>query len=257
MNKIITKIFKFFPESTLKNYVRCFFYNKMQTDFRITFKNSVFYVEKDGLIMKFVENPFHILLTDKDYFIKSSLNENDTVLDAGAYVGIFSVYASKKIGDGGQVIAFEPDPDTLRRLNKNLDLNDILNVKVINKGLWSSDTALTFESGKELGSTFVAEGNSDESKVVTVSVTTIDNVMKDVTVKNKLFIKMNIEGSEIEALKGAEETFNRYKPHCVIRTNHIVNGETTDREVEQFLKQQRYKTTTVELAELTTFGEPL
>ncbi len=256
MNKLVSTIFKLLPELTLKNHARCFFYNRMQKDFKIFFKDNIFHVEKEGLVMKFVENPYHILLTDKDYFIKSSLDENDIVLDAGAYVGIFSVYASKKVGREGKVIAFEPDPDTARRLNKNLELNNASNVEIINKGLWSSDATLVFKAGRELASSFVTEDNVDNLKKIEVPVTTIDNAMKDVNVKNKLFIKMNIEGSEIEALKGAVETIRKYRPYWVIRTNHIVNGKTTDKPVEEFLNQRHYKTITKELAELTTFGEP-
>ncbi len=227
----------------------------MQKDFLIYFKDNLFYVEKDGLQMKFVENPYHRCLMDKDYFYKTSLEENDIVIDAGAYIGTFAVYASKKVGNKGKVFAFEPDPHTLTRLRKNLELNNVTNVSIISKGLWSENTTLTFEAGRELGSSFVTEKDNMVEKIE-VPVTTIDEVMKDVKVKNKIFIKMNIEGSEIEAVKGAVNTIKKYKPHWAIRTNHFVDGEMTDKKVEYLLNQWSYKTTSIELTELTTFGEP-
>lgn len=205
--------------------------------------------------MKFKETPYHRCLMDKDYFYKTSLEENDIVIDAGAYIGTFAVYAGKKVGDNGKVFAFEPDPHTITRLRETLELNNLTNVFIIDKGLWSKDTTLTFEAGRELGSSFITDDNSVVEKIE-VPVTTIDNVMKNVEVKNKIFIKMNIEGSEIEAIKGAENTIKKYKPHWAIRTNHFVDGEMTDKKVEYLLNQWDYKTTSIELTELTTFGEP-
>ncbi len=256
MNRFVSIVFRVIPDSTLKNHLRCFFYNKMQKDFLINFKDNIFYVEKEGLKMKFKENPFHRFRMDKEYFYKISLKENDIVIDAGAYFGTFAVYASKKVGNKGKVFAFEPDPHTLPRLRDTLELNNVTNVSIITKGLWSEDTSLTFEAGRELGSSFVTENEGDMAEKIEVPVTTIDKVMKDIDVKNKIFIKMNIEGSEIEAIKGAVNTIKKYKPHWAIRTNHFVDGEMTYKKVECLLSQWNYKTTTIELTELTTFGEP-
>jgi FkbM family methyltransferase len=228
----------------------------MQKDFLIYFKDNLFYVEKEGLQMKFMENPYHRCLMDKDYFYKSSLEETDVVIDAGAYVGNFVVYASKKVGDEGKVFAFEPDPHTITRLRETLELNNLANVFIIDKGLWSEETTLTFEAGGELGSSFITEDKDSVVEKIEVPVTTIDEVLRNVEVKNKIFIKMNIEGSEIEAVKGAVNTIKKYKPHWAIRTDHFVDGEMTDKKVECLLKQWDYKTTSIVLTELTTFGEP-
>ncbi len=102
------------------------------------------------------------------------------------------------------MFAFEPDPHTLTRLRETLELNNVTNVSIISKGLWSENTTLSFEAVRELGSSFVTENEDNMVEKIEVPVTTIDTVMKDIDVKNKIFIKMNIEGSEIEAVKGAE-----------------------------------------------------
>jgi FkbM family methyltransferase len=255
MSRLVSTVFRFFPESTLKNKIRCILYNRMQKDFKLFYKDGIFVVHKENIEMKFVDNPFHILQTDKDYFLQSRLNAGDVVVDAGTYVGVFTIYASKLIGATGRVFAFEPDPGTLEKLKINLRLNNVTNVVVIDKGLWSQNTTLFFRKGLELGSSFVIDQNVNRDEVVEVPVTTIDTVLKDEPVHGRLFIKMNIEGSEVEALKGAVNTTTKYKPFVVVRTNHIVNGKTTDKPVEDFLKQYGYKTVTLQLSELTTFCE--
>lgn len=256
MPKLISFLFKLVPETSFKHYFRCFIYNRMQKDFTITYNGQVFLVKKDSIEMKFTENPFHIIQTDKDYFRTQQLTEGDVVIDAGTYIGVFTIYASKKVGSSGKVYAFEPDPQTLKKLKQNLSINGVSNVVLVDKGLWSEETNLIFKKGQELSSSFIIDSSGgDNSDVIEVPVTTIDNVLGEEVINGRLFIKMNIEGSEIEALKGAVKTTARHKPFMVIRTNHIVDGATTDKPVESFLKQFGYKTTTLQLSELTTFAQ--
>lgn len=256
MSKLLSRLFALLPDSTFKNHLRCFLYNIIQKDFTIKFSKGIFTVTKDGIEMKFTENPFHIIQTDKDYFKHQSLQPGDVVIDAGTYIGVFTVYASKVIGSKGKVYAFEPDPQTLVKLKQNLKLNNVENVVLVEKGLWSEETQLVFEQGRELSSSFIVDNSrTGINNIIKVPVTTIDKVLEAHTVEGGLFIKMNIEGSEIEALKGAIKITEQYRPSMVIRTNHIVNGHTTDKPVELFLKRFGYQTKTVQLAELTTFAQ--
>lgn len=67
----------------------------------------------------------------------------DKVIDAGANIGIFTVMSSVLVGDSGLVLAIEPDPENLSGLKKNIELNNLRNVIVIN-------IALHNESGKNI-----------------------------------------------------------------------------------------------------------
>lgn len=252
MNSFISNVFKGFPEGSIKNYIRCFFYNRFQKEFRISFRNNLFLVEKNGIQMKFFDNPYHQFLNDKDYFHRFTLKPGDILLDAGAFRGMLSIYASRLVGDNGLVIAMEPDPDQYERLIKNIEVNSVKNIRVIKKGLWGENTVLSFKSGNELASSFI---NADEhGSTLRVEVTTIDEIFKDLTPKGSILIKMNIEGSEIEAVKGAKETISKYKPGFVIRTNHWVDGKTTDGPVEELLHSYGYHPETKLLHEQTTFA---
>ncbi|MEM3406001.1 MAG: FkbM family methyltransferase [Candidatus Pacearchaeota archaeon] len=59
------------------------------------------------------------------------LKKGDIVIDAGAYIGLFTLYASKKVGKNGLVIAYEPDPENYKNLLENIKLNKCKNVKLI------------------------------------------------------------------------------------------------------------------------------
>ncbi|MDF2379965.1 FkbM family methyltransferase [Nostoc ellipsosporum NOK] len=210
-------------------------------------------MKKQDVEMRFKYNMFHNLVTDEDYFLKAGIKKGDTVIDAGAFWGSFTVQAAKFAGPEGHVIAFEPDPASAAKLRENIAANGLNNVTVIEKGLWSEETTLYFQPGKELASRFVSEQDK-KPDTISIPVTSIDAVMQNMEVKGNLFIKMNIEGGEMEALKGASQTIARYKPYCAIRTDHFVDGEQTFGRVEKQLRDYGYQVETLPMHEITTFG---
>ncbi len=221
------------------------------------YEKGIYIVSIDGHEIRFCHPPYHLINSDKDYTYKKKISEGDTVIDGGAFYGSFSIVSSFRVGPNGQVIAFEPDPGTLEILRKNIALNNIKNITIIQKGLWSEETELVFNAGKDLGSTFIVDGGGNDKNVIRIPVTTIDKVLESMPVKGDLFIKMNIEGSEIEAVKGAKKTIQAHKPAFSIRTNHYVDGVYTDKRVEQELNQYNYEVETTDtLHELTTFANP-
>jgi FkbM family methyltransferase len=120
------------------------------------------------------------------------LRKSDIVLDAGANIGCFSILASKI---ASKIIAVEPNPDTFRHLLVNLRMNCVSNVVPVNVALLDKEgTALLEKHG--LKSRISNSG-------ARVRTTTIDKL----THGNVSIIKMDIEGSEIDALAGSEETF--------------------------------------------------
>lgn len=251
--RIQSMLFRLIPETPLKNKIRCFLYNRNQSQIKVSYKNGIFTMVKGDISMNFHDNLFYSLQTDEDYFRKGKIEKGDTVIDAGAFWGSFTVFAALQAGRDGRVIAFEPDPESAAKLRKNIAINNLNNVTIIEKGLWSSDTTLYFQPGKDLASRFIPEEERN-ADTIAIPVTTIDTAMGNVPVKNKLFLKMNVEGSEMEALNGARETINKYKPYCAIRSDHFVDGRQTFDRVEQQLKDYGYTTETVPLFDITTFG---
>jgi len=137
------------------------------------------------------------------------LSDDEVFIDCGAFDGdsILS-FVNKTKGKYSKVYAFEPDKNNIEKLKENT--SQFKNIEIIKKGCFSSKTTLYFRDGEGLSSTFSNQGN------VTIEVDTIDNVIPEkVTI-----IKMDIEGSELEALKGAQKTICKNLPKLVICLYH-------------------------------------
>ncbi|MBB1287126.1 FkbM family methyltransferase [Flavisolibacter sp. BT320] len=255
MNKFISFLFGLLPETAFKHHLRCFFYNRLQKNFKIHYNAGLYLVQYNGHTLKFTHNPYHLLMRDRDYSYKYNLQEGDSVVDAGAFYGVFTVFAAKTVGERGKVIALEPDLDNYKIVERHIALNQLNNVVLLGKGLWSTEGELHFASGKELGSTFIVD-HDEPTQTTSIPVTTIDTIFQGIPVIKNIFIKMNIEGSEIEAVKGARQTITKYQPRFAIRTNHYVDGFYTDSRIEQELHNYGYRTESTVLSELSTFGWP-
>jgi SAM-dependent methyltransferase len=125
------------------------------------------------------------------YRTNDLLNEGDLVLDLGAGIGDFSVLASKKVGNRGQVIAVEPDVESYEILKSNIGRNRCQNVIPMNIGVGS-------ESGeKEI--TF-------RGRKYRFNVSTLENIIEELHISRKInFIKMDIEGCEAEVVNKSLE----------------------------------------------------
>lgn len=146
------------------------------------------------------------------------VRSGDIVLDCGAHVGVFADLALRS---GAQkVVAIDPDPVQLECLRRNFfEEIDAGRVIIVPKAVWSSETALTLQVGA---------GNSGMSSVVkdrggeelTVEATTIDRLAAELSLSKVDAIKLDIEGAEREALRGAFETLKSQRPRLLIDTYH-------------------------------------
>ncbi len=183
-------------------------------------------------------------------YLRNNLLKKDTIiLDCGAFEGAFSIYASKKVGDKGKIVCFEPGNDNLPILKENLRLNNIKNVKIIKAGVWSKKEVLYFKDGG-LGGQISKDGNHK------IKATDLDSELKRLKIPfNKVsFVKMDIEGAEIEAIDGMKELLAKGSPHLAIATYHERDGEKTYMEVEKKLKEKGYKVKTGYPKHLTTWA---
>jgi FkbM family methyltransferase len=142
--------------------------------------------------------------------IKSILNNGSTFIDGGANIGFFSLIASKIVGPTGAVIAFEPTPSTLNYLKKNITTNKIKNIIVVDKGLSSSEKQLPFLLSKDNPEANFIVSKEDENlqnkdKIIKISTISIDKFCSENNINKIDLIKLDIEGQELEAIKGARE----------------------------------------------------
>lgn len=136
-----------------------------------------------------------------------NLNENEEIIDLGAYDGdTIREFTAATGGKYKHITALEPDKKSYKKLLKNTD--GMKNISTLNMGVWSKRDTLIFDAEAGRNSKLSAEG-------VSVEVTDIDSLNIAPT-----FIKMDIEGSEMKALEGAEKTIKKYLPKLYICAYH-------------------------------------
>ncbi|MBI5001487.1 MAG: FkbM family methyltransferase [Euryarchaeota archaeon] len=259
----LKKIFGLLPERSIKHKIRCIYYNNFKDiDFQLSYKKGHYTVTfKDGIVIKFYNNPCGILTEIvKEYFLKYKLKKGDIVIDAGAWFGPFAIYAASQIGPTGKVIVFEPDPLNYIDLKNNILLNNLNNIVAINKGLWNTKSTLRFFSiGKYSGGSHILFDDSlkENKGYVEISVVSLDEELKLQGISQVDFIKMDIEGAEIEAIEGSKNILQNRNTNLAIATYHIRNGEMTCKKVEHLLKSYGYYVESLNPHHLTTYATPI
>lgn len=252
---ILNKLFKILPESSFKNKIWCFYHNIFfykKNNFKIYFKKKHFFVDFNSFGLFLHENFYKDWVCFKGYLKNYNLKKGDIIIDAGAYVGTFTLIASRIVGDEGKVIAFEPDEENYKILLNYIKLNNINNIILIKKGLWSKNTALKFKNDHSGYSSFFFGEN--EKNIISVPTVTLDSELKKLGIKKVDFLKMDIEGAEIEAIKGSKETLRNNNANLAIASYHVLNGKKTYIELERLLKNLGYKTETSFPQHLTTYA---
>jgi FkbM family methyltransferase len=167
----------------------------------------------------------------------------DTVLDVGANIGLFTLEASLSVGSGGRVIAIEAMPDHATAVMNSVRYNGMTNVEVIPvaAGDQIGEAILTLPRNTNYGMFTLGEVVGDVS--FRVPVQRIDDIVLERRLKSVNFIKMDIEGSELSALIGAEQTLRQFHPTILIELdeNHLSACGTSSHEVKSFLNRLGYR----------------
>lgn len=148
----------------------------------------------------------------KQYFDEEIITPgtHEIFVDGGSLDGHDSVnFINWCNGKYDAIYAFEPDMCNWNRVYATA--GKYRNFNVYTAGLWSGDGELSFSSG--IGANCFISEHGEEI----VKVSSVDNILTDTPVT---YIKMDIEGSELEAIKGAEKTIRKYKPRLAICVYH-------------------------------------
>lgn len=146
------------------------------------------------------------------YFDFWDPKDHEVFLDIGAFDGKTSYLFSEWChGSYDKIFAFEANPNQLHICRHNADQWKLNNFCLVGKGAWSCQTTKKFHSGAAGGASIGKDGDC------AIEVDRIDNIVKNERVT---LIKMDIEGSEYEALVGAEETIKKWTPRLAISIYH-------------------------------------
>jgi len=188
-------------------------------------KDNIVNVSLSGISVKFyAKNPDELRLIESvtggkgEKRVLSSLvsllQNGDIVYDVGANVGTYSVILAKSVGASGKVFAFDPETESLVRLEENIKLNNLNNVAVINKALGEKTVSGKLYISGTTGNFSLVNIYDKEAKSETVEIVNGDDFAKQQNIPAPKAVKIDVEGYEYSVLLGLKQTL--MDPNCKI-----------------------------------------
>jgi FkbM family methyltransferase len=161
--------------------------------------------------------------------LQRHVQSGETFFDIGANAGFFMIVAAKFVGPVGRCIAFDPSPENYASVVEQLALNRLTNCQAACTAIGPHDGTAVFSS-ESPGASTGHLGDSMMGELQTkVTVTTLDTACEQFALPD--FIKMDIEGAEVEALRGAQRLLSETRPSWLIE----LHGAECERGVRQIL----------------------
>lgn len=175
-----------------------------------------------------------------------------TIIDIGAHIGYYSLLFAKCVGPSGRVFAFEPLPDNFALLQKNVGLNNLLNVYALNQAVFSRTQEITIAAPDDQPNPGSGSMHNEAGhKHYRVEAISMDDFCEKLALRPDI-LKMDVEGTEYDVLIGAKETINRYRPNLFIELHHF-DGNLTANRVPDLLAGWGYQSQWVERWEWTSY----
>lgn len=149
---------------------------------------------------------FGIWEPDLTALIRQTLKPGDCFVDVGANVGYFTTLASLLVGDAGMVVAVEAVPGTASVLGENIARNAANNVRIVRAAAWHEKDVIDIHCGREMTGTATASAEWAShwglGDIVTVEAAPLSTILTDDEIQHARIIKIDVEGAELEALRG-------------------------------------------------------
>jgi FkbM family methyltransferase len=171
--------------------------------------------------------------------LKQWLAPGKVFYDVGANTGYFCLVASRLVGPSGKIYAFEAETDVSLRLQNTAERNNLPNLSIVEAAVWSETGTVTFDRG--LGSPdrmvghVVDQGGSVRSDCVVVPAITLDGFARTAPAPD--VVKCDVEGAELEVLRGALGLLRDKKPVVICE----VHSSENLRELRPFFQKLGYQ----------------
>jgi FkbM family methyltransferase len=170
-----------------------------------------------------------------------------TVFDVGAHVGYYTVLSAVLTGPRGRVFAFEPNPVNHSFLQRHVALNAFANVTIENAAVSDRNGTASFAFGTGSGT-----GHLDEGGALQVRTLRLDDYCARHDVRPG-FMKIDVEGAELDVLQGAGDTLRDYHPVIFLSTH----GPQVHSDCLAWLRERQYSLQPVSGRDLATATEVL
>lgn len=144
-------------------------------------------------------------------WISALLSRGDVAYDVGANVGFFTLLASRIVGKGGAVVAFEPFPANVRALRRHVDLNRAGNVTIVEAAVSDRAGLARFEPAGNPAMGGLAEGGALEVETVA-----LDKLLRERGLPKPNLLKIDVEGAEAQVLQGGIRCLEEAHPAIVL-----------------------------------------
>jgi FkbM family methyltransferase len=243
VNEVLTLKYKYYYYSELwDNAIR----NGEKRIIKVLPGGLNFICSLDSILDKMVfTNEFE---NDEILFLNRFLKSGDQFIDIGANSGLFTIIAAKKVEKEGQVFAFEPTDTTFKKLCENIELNKFPNIIAHQLAISSKNENLVFYSlseGFDAWNSLAKPIINKKYKILNVNAVQIDRLDEiNVDFNNSALIKIDIEGWELNALKGGKDLLQKQNaPTLMIEfaDEHARNTGTSCKELYKYLESLGYK----------------
>jgi FkbM family methyltransferase len=180
-------------------------------------------------------------------WVSQSLATGMTMIDVGANMGVYSMFASKLVGESGLVVAVEPSTRDFQRLASHVTLNGLHNVRCLQ--------VAASDDSKEAILKIASDRNSGHNTFGNFSYATVEGVGEEIVQTRSLdslvvaqglqrvdLIKIDVEGHELRVLAGAVETLTHFRPRVLIEIfeEALCHQGASAEAVLTFLEQHGY-----------------
>ena len=183
--------------------------------------------------------------TTAEYLDFARLSEGKIVLDIGAYAGVTSIIFGQLVGSAGHVYAFEADPINYECARQNLEMASrwmgLNNITLVHKAVWSDNQGVLFSQEGAMGSSAVAITGAGRGDAIRIPSITLAEFCAESGLNRVDFIKVDIEGGEVELLKSSTEFLSRIKPRMIVEP-HMVDGVLSTQSCRELLERAGYRT---------------
>ncbi|MEX0919957.1 MAG: FkbM family methyltransferase [Candidatus Pacearchaeota archaeon] len=171
----------------------------------------------------------------------SLIDRNSVVVEIGANIGYYALIWGNILKEKeGFLYAIEPNPYCFEYLKKNVKLNNLKNVMLINKGVSDKRKSCFFRMDKEWNLSKIAEKGENKSDCIKMEFESLDNLFKDK--EDISLIRMDVEGHEYNILKGAKNILRSNTNLRILMEYHpSILSMSQKREIINILKKNGFK----------------
>lgn len=164
--------------------------------------------------------------------LNSLINNGDTILDIGANIGLMTIPFSKMVGNNGNVISFEPQPEIYHILCGNIAINNLYNVKTNNIAVGSNKNPIylpkiDYTKSNNFGGISLLDKGEIEITQITLDDLSFDKLN---------LIKIDVETMELRVLRGAYYTIKKHRPFLYVENDRFENSK----KILEFMISENY-----------------